>query len=114
MDDLATTERSRWEVWAEVRHGRVSMEQFETILNEEVEFIRRGEDTDTKRIEVHWEGEAARWYPVAIRLLRHLMTASNPPEFVTEILMPFTFEPIRSAPDPWAAAQAHCPGKYNI
>ena len=42
MDDLATTERSRWEVWAEVHHGRVSMDQFETILNEEVQFIRKG------------------------------------------------------------------------
>ena len=114
MDDLATTERSRWEVWAEVHHGRVSMDQFETILDEEVEFIRRGQDTDTKRIEVQWEGEAARWYPVAVRLLRHLMTASNPPEFVTELLMPFTFEPIRSAEDPWAAAQTYCPDKYDI
>ncbi len=26
MDDLATTERSRWELWAEVNHGRVSAE----------------------------------------------------------------------------------------
>ena len=27
MDDLATTERSRWELWAEVFHGRVSVAQ---------------------------------------------------------------------------------------
>ena len=32
MDDLATTERSRWELWAEVFHGRVTVEEFERIL----------------------------------------------------------------------------------
>ena len=42
MDDLATTERSRWEVWAEVAHGRVSLDLFEEILAEEIEFIRSG------------------------------------------------------------------------
>ena len=40
MDDLATTERSRWEVWAEIAHGRVSMALFEQILAEEVAFIQ--------------------------------------------------------------------------
>ena len=37
MDDLATTERSRWEVWAEIAHGRVSLQLFEQILAEEVD-----------------------------------------------------------------------------
>jgi malate synthase len=113
MDDLATTERSRWEVWAEVHHGRVSRETFEQILSEEVAFIRSGEDAETKRTEVHWEGEAAKWYPMAVKLLRQLMTDPEPPEFVTELLMPFTYDCVRSATDPWAAAQTMCPGKYR-
>jgi malate synthase len=112
MDDLATTERSRWEVWAEIAHGRVSLAVFEQILAEEVEFIRSGASTATKRTEVRWEGEAAAWYPVAVRLLRQLMTQEDPPEFVTELLMPFTFAPIRDADDPWTAACVLCPGKY--
>ena len=28
MDDLATAERSRWEVWLEIHHGRFSVEEF--------------------------------------------------------------------------------------
>ena len=112
MDDLATTERSRWEVWAEVHHGRVSRGLFEQILAEEVAFIRDGEMTETKRTEVAWEGEAARWYPLAVKLLRQLMTQPDPPEFVTELLMPFTFDCVRSADDPWATAKRLCPGKY--
>ena len=113
MDDLATTERSRWEVWAEVRHGRVSQELFEQILQEEVDFIRNGDETATKRTEVRWEGEAARWYPLAVRLLRQLMLDPDPPEFVTELLMPFTFDCVRDAADPWAKAVALCPGKFE-
>ena len=112
MDDLATTERSRWEVWAEVQHGRVSLADFEAILAEEVAFIQEGKQTDTKRTEVRWEGEAARWYPMAVKLLRQLMTEDDPPEFVTELLMPFTFPAIRDAEDPWAEAMRLCPGKF--
>jgi malate synthase len=112
MDDLATTERSRWEVWAEVQHDRVSLADFEAILAEEVAFIQEGKQTDTKRTEVRWEGEAARWYPMAVKLLRQLMTEDDPPEFVTELLMPFTFPAIRDAEDPWAEAMRLCPGKF--
>ena len=113
MDDLATTERSRWEVWAEVHHGRVDLAVFEQILAEEVAFLRAGQDSGTRRIQVRWEGEAARWYPLAVKLLRQLMTDPEPPEFVTELLLPFTFAPVRAAPDPWAAAGALCPGRYR-
>lgn len=112
MDDLATTERSRWEVWAEVRHGRVSRERFEQILAEEIAFLEAGRDSATKRPQVRWQGEAARWYPIAVRLLRQLMTAEHPPEFATELLLPFTFEVVRGAADPWQAARELCPGKY--
>lgn len=112
MDDLATTERSRWELWAEVAHGRVSRERFEAILAEEVAFIRAGNDTPTKKIAIRWEGEGARWYPIAVRLLRQLVYATDPVEFATELLIPFTFAPIREAADPWETARALCPGKF--
>jgi malate synthase len=112
MDDLATTERSRWEVWAEVHHGRVSLETFDAILAQELAFIRAGQDTDGHRIQVHWAGDAARWYPIAGALLRQLMVGQDPPEFVTELLLPFAHSVVRDAADPWATAQALCPGKY--
>ena len=113
MDDLATTERSRWELWAEVHHGRVSIELFEKILAEEIKFIANDWQTETKRPQVRWEGEAAKWYPMAEKLLRQLVTAETPVEFATELLMPFTFDVVRNADDPWAAAVKLCPGKYD-
>ena len=103
MDDLATTERSRWELWAEVAHGRVSNEQFEEILQQEAAFIREGKDLPDKRIQVAWNARSGRWYPVAIALLRQLVTDPDPVEFATELLMPFTFDLIREAEDPLAA-----------
>lgn len=109
MDDLATTERSRWELWAEVQHGRVPLDRFERILAEEVAFIREGRATPTKRTQVPWD---ERWYPVAVALLHHLVTTGDPPEFVTELLLPFAHAPVRDAPDPLAAARALCPGRY--
>jgi malate synthase len=106
MDDLATTERSRWELWAEVRHGRVPLARFDTILAEELAFLEAGVDTPTRRIQVRWTGDAARWYPVAARILRALVADPEPPEFVTELLLPFTFDPVRRAADPWGMVQA--------
>lgn len=101
MDDLATTERSRWELWAEVHHGRVPQALFEQILAEEYTFIERGVDTDTHRIQVRFDtGDHARWYPVARTLLHRLVTSDTPPEFATEYLLPFTFDLVRSHPDP--------------
>ncbi len=113
MDDLATTERSRWEVWAEVAHGRVSVETFDRILAEEVAFIRSGAATPTRRVQVAWEGEAARWYPVAAKILRQLVTDPDPVEWVPQLTLPFTFPVVREADDPWAAAIALCPGRYR-
>jgi len=112
MDDLATTERSRWELWAELAHGRVSREDFDQILDEELAFIESGGVGDDRRVEVAWDGETGRWYPLAGRLLRRLVVADPPVEAVPELLLPFTFEVVRTASDPWEAAKALCPGKY--
>jgi malate synthase len=106
MDDLATTERSRWELWAEVHHGRVSRERFAEILAEEVAFLREGRETPTHRPQVKWQGEAARWYPIAVKLLQELVLSDDPPEFATELLLPFTFDVVREAEDPWAFVMA--------
>lgn len=100
MDDLATTERSRWELWAEVNHGRVSREAFEEILEEELSFLQAGEDLDNKRVQVKWTGEAAKWYPVAAQILRKLVLDSEPVEFATELMMPFTLDYVRNSENP--------------
>jgi malate synthase len=113
MDDLATTERSRWEVWAEVAHGRVSVETIDSILAEEVAFLERGVDTGNKRVAVPWGPKTAQWYPLAAKLIRQLVVDPAPPEFVTELLLPFTVPCVRDAKDPWAAAKALCPGKFE-
>ncbi len=112
MDDLATTERSRWELWAEVAHGRVSLELFDQILDEELTFIREDRQTKSKRVAVKWEGEVARWYPMAAKILRQLVVTQDPPEFASELLLPFTLDSVRQADDPWKAAQELCPGRY--
>ncbi len=113
MDDLATTERSRWELWAEVFHGRVSVESFDVIVAEELEFLESNASTETKRPQVRWQGEAAKWYPIAAKLLRQLVVNKTPVEFATELMMPFTFDVVRDSADPWAAVNELCPGKYT-
>lgn len=113
MDDLATTERSRWELWAEVAHGRVSREAFEAILAEEVAFLQAGRSEPGHRPQVAWAGEAARWYPIAVRVLRQLVLSPAPPEFVTELVLPFSFDLVRNHPDPWARAAELCPGRFE-
>ncbi|MFB6264112.1 MAG: hypothetical protein ABEL76_10885, partial [Bradymonadaceae bacterium] len=113
MDDLATTERSRWEVWAEVAHGRVSVETFDRILEEELAFIHADGEGGERRVAVSWEGEVGEWYPVAARLLRQIVTSEEPPEFVSELLLPFTVSQVREAEDPWRAANELCPDKYE-
>jgi hypothetical protein len=96
-----------------VAHGRVAAREFAHILLEEVAFIREGRQTPTKRIQVAWTGRAERWYPIAVRLLRQLVLSNRPPEFVTELLLPFTYDVVRQAEDPWFVATQLCPGRYD-
>ncbi len=114
MDDLATAERSRWEVWHEVHHGRVSIPTLLRIVHEEMNFIRRGLSgqgkDQTKIVQVAWSERTAKWYPIAKRILLRLMTDALPAEFATELLMPFTVEHIRNAEDPWKALLDVDPG----
>ena len=105
MDDLATTERSRWELWAEIHHGRVSLEDFERWFKDECLFIQANQDSEHKKIQVRWQGEAAKWYPTAIKLLHQLVTDEDPVEFVPELLLPFSLDLIRDAEKPFEKAQ---------
>ena len=41
------------------------------------------------------------------------MTSSDPPEFVTELLMPFAYPAVREAAEPWEVARRLCPGKFD-
>ena len=78
--------------------------------------IRGGDDPTgdgTRRVHVCWEGDIARWYPIAVRILRQLVLDPEPVECVPELTLPFTFPIVREADDPWAAACGLCPGRYT-
>jgi malate synthase len=105
MDDLATTERSRWEVWHEIRHGRFPLHDFLRIAFEELTFIRKDLSSPQKSVQVKWTEETAKWYPIAFKLMIRFMTDTRPVEFVSELLLPFTIDELRSADDPWQALQ---------
>jgi len=114
MDDLATAERSRWEVWHEIRHGRVSTEKFLKIAFEELQFIRKDLSNDQKIVQVKWDERTAKWYPIAFHLMIQLMTAKEPPEFATELLLPFTIDSVRNSPDPLGSLRKMDPEKYSL
>jgi malate synthase len=114
MDDLATAERSRWEVWHELRHGRFRLEEFLKIAHEEYLFIRKDRSNEQKIVQVKWDERTAKWYPVAFQLMLKLMTDPEPVEFATELLLPFTVDSIRQAELPWEKARALDPQKFKI
>jgi len=113
MDDLATAERSRWEVWHEIYHGRFSMEEYIKIAFEELQFIRKDLSDSKKIVQVKWNQETARWYPIAFELMILLMTSKNPVEFATELLMPFTVNFVREKQDPLGYLKSTNPQKYK-
>lgn len=114
MDDLATAERSRWEVWHELYHGRFALTEFLKIAFEEMNFIRRDLSDGKKIVQVKWDERTEKWYPIALRLMVQLMTDKNPVEFATELLLPFTVSSLRSQPDPWASVTKMDPQKYQL
>ncbi len=114
MDDLATAERSRWEVWHEIYHGRFSVEDFIRIAHEEMHFIRKDLSDTKKIVQVKWDERTSKWYPVAMNLMLKLMTDKDPVEFATQLFLPFTLESLRSASDPWAKALSVDPMKFKL
>lgn len=114
MDDLATAERSRWEVWHELRHGRFALEDFLRIAHEEMHFIRKDLSDGKKIVQVKWDERTAKWYPVALRLMLKLMTDKDPVEFATALLLPFTMDSVRNSDDPWATVAQVDPARYRL
>jgi len=112
MDDLATAERSRWEVWHEIHHGRFDALRLAEISLEELEFIRQPDDR--RQVEIHWDERTARWYPISLQLMLLLMTSENPVEFASELLLPFTVDSIRQQNDPLEAVRTIDPEKYQL
>ena len=104
MDDLATAERSRWEVWHEIRHGRFSLHEFLKIVHEEYNFIRKDKSDSKKIVQVKWDERTEKWYPVALNLMIKLMTDEVPVEFATQLFLPFTIDSVRQARSPWTQA----------
>lgn len=117
MDDLATSERSRWELWHEVFHGRVAVSTFLRIVEEEMLFIRSDRTLGAKAVQVKVTEATAKWYPVARNLLLKLVLPASDGriiEFATQLLLPFTVAAAREAADPWAFMLALDPLKYAL
>jgi len=114
MDDLATAERSRWEVWHEITHGRFSLEEFVQIAHEEMNFIRRDLSNEKKIVQIKYTADNAKWYDVAYKLMLQLMCSKKPVEFATELLLPFTIDSIREQEKPWDAFHSIDPSKYHL
>jgi malate synthase len=114
MDDLATTERSRWEVWHEIHHGRISVEEFIKIAFEEYLFIRKDLSNSKKIVAIKYSEQNEKWYKLALKLMIKLMTDKYPVEFATELLMPFTIDSFRTPTDPWSHIQNLSPEKFAL
>lgn len=114
MDDLATCERSRWEVWHEIYHGRFSLEDFFVIAHEEYHFIRKDLSHSKKIVQVKWNERTQKWYPIAFNLMLKLMAEEQPVEFATELLLPFTIDSIRECSDPWTKILEIDKEKYQL
>lgn len=113
MDDLATAERSRWEVWHEIHHGRFPLSHFIQIVFEEMRFIRKGLETPHKQTEVRYTAQNAKWYDLAVELLIKLMSDPNPPEFASALLLPCTTDIVRQSANPFALLKQMSPEKYG-
>ena len=114
MDDLATAERSRWEVWHELHHGRFDIEEFVRIAHEEMRFIQKDFSTAEKITQVKWNERTRKWYPVAMNIMLQLMSSDKPVEFASELLLPFTLDCIRNESDPWKTMAQIEPSKYQL
>ena len=114
MDDLATAERSRWEVWHEIHHGRFPISDLVKIAHEEMNFIRRDSKSPGKITQVRWDYRTRKWFPIAFNIMLKLMTDETPVEFATELLMPFTAESIRNSEDPWITMQSLDAQKFAL
>eukprot|EP00392_Amoebophrya_sp_AT5.2_P011197 g11272.t1 len=88
LDDLATLERSRWQLWHDVTHGRTSAFEFLQVLYEERDKIFSKavlppEDSEGDHLQARREALA-----LAVRVfLQLVLDSESPVEFVTELLL---------------------------
>ena len=101
LDDCATVERSRWEIWSEIHHGRFPIDLFLEMVVQCTEDIGResrnqnGNGTaavTANDLETNWnaQGSFETWLNVAQRMLLKTTLEVNPREFVTELMFRFT------------------------
>ena len=112
LDDLATIERSRWQIWHSIRSGKISMEVFIRIVHEEMRYILHHSSSPykDKPIRVTWDSTTEKWYPVAARVFTAaVLPCGEPVEFVTQLLLPLTAPRIRESAHPWKELKATCP-----
>jgi malate synthase len=114
MDDLATAERSRWEVWHELYHGRFALCDFVQIVFEEMNFIRKNLSNHNKVVQVACDDRTRKWYPVAMQIMMKLMTDPDPAEFATALLLPFTTPMLRNVDDPMKALLEMAPNLLQL
>lgn len=114
MDDLATAERSRWEVWHEVHGGRISSLDVVIAAHTQMHFIHKDLSRDGKSVQVKWSDRTRKWYPVAMHVMLHAMTSDEPVEFLSQLLLPCTVDSIRASVDPLAALCAVDGTKYAL
>lgn len=114
MDDLATAERSRWQVWHELFHQRFDVQSFIQIAFEEMHFIRKDLSNKKKVVQVKYTQENAKWYKASFHLMIKLMTDAKPVEFATELLLPFTCHELRKKSDPLAEMLKLDGKKYSL
>ena len=118
LDDLATTERSRWEVALEIVHGRVSLVDAIRIAREEMLFFRTGGKQSgalgtTRTAAIPWHYV---WSPIAYRIWILLISPPNPrvTEFVTELMLPFSIAEIRASKNVWETVARSNPEKFSF
>jgi len=82
MEDAATAEISRAQLWQWIKHGRLTLERFREVLEEELTVIRNllGAKYETSR------------FALAARLFDDVVAAKEFPEFLTLIAYPYILE----------------------
>ncbi len=80
MEDAATAEISRAQLWQWIRHGRLSIEKFRSVLAADMVQLRESKAFETSR------------FTLAARLFDEVVTATEFPEFLTLVAYPYLLE----------------------
>ena len=111
MDDAATMQRSACEVHHQVRHGKISRERVLQLIEEVYTGITLQTAIAGQEIKIPYLNYE-KWYSVSKYVVRRVMTDEEPPEFFTELALPFVYKDIREQSDPLSYLQQLIPHKY--